>query len=57
MAGLTQEKLKAVGRNLAKRDLQRAASQPKLNENKGASDGGIIGRGASPRKKGVYRGA
>lgn len=45
MAGVSQDKLKSVGRNAARRDLQRSSSQPRLNLNAGGSkNSGVIGR-------------
>lgn len=57
MAGVSQDKLKSLGRNRARIANQRSSSQPTLNEHKGSPDGGSIGRGKSPRKTGVYRGS
>jgi len=52
------EMLKKVGRNRMKIANQKSGTEPTLNENKGAGDGGVIGRyKKSVRKTGVYRGA
>ena len=44
MNGLSQDKMKKEGRNYARCELQKSSPQPTLNEHKGESDGGVIGR-------------
>ena len=44
MSGLSQDKMKKLGRNYARCELQKSSSQPVLNEHHGKSDGGVIGR-------------
>lgn len=45
MGGVSQDKMKSVGRNAARRDLQRGSSQPTFNQHLGNSkNSGVIGR-------------
>lgn len=44
MSGLSQDKMKKMGRNAARGDLQRSSPQPTLNLNPGKADGGVVGR-------------
>lgn len=55
MAGVSGEAMKKMGRNMARAQNQRSASEPALNLNDGKSDGGSVVKGKSPRKNGVYR--
>lgn len=44
MSGLSQDKMKKMGRNYARCELQKSCSQPTLSLHHGKSDGGVIGR-------------